>query len=71
MRVPVRHIFPIPDEIESEHAAPLLTAGHAVYAPLKKYIRYPGSVVGVVGIGGLGHLVGCGKSGGVAGWAGG
>lgn len=56
MRVPVRHIFPIPDEIESEHAAPLLTAGHAVYAPLKKYIRYPGSVVGVVGIGGLGHL---------------
>ena len=37
-------------------AAPLLCAGVTVYAPLKKYGAGPGKTVGIVGIGGLGHL---------------
>jgi uncharacterized zinc-type alcohol dehydrogenase-like protein len=50
-----RLAFPIPDSIASEHAAPLMCAGVTVFAPL---LRYASGVtrLGVVGIGGLGHL---------------
>ncbi|KAF9990319.1 hypothetical protein BGZ75_002633 [Mortierella antarctica] len=37
-------------------AAPLLCAGITTYAPLKRYGAGPGKRVGVMGIGGLGHL---------------
>jgi alcohol dehydrogenase (NADP+) len=50
-----RFAVPIPPEMGSEEAAPLLCAGVTVYAPLKRYAS-PGSKVGVIGIGGLGHL---------------
>jgi alcohol/geraniol dehydrogenase (NADP+) len=50
-----RFAFPIPEELSSENAAPLLCAGITVYSPLAKYVR-PRSKVGVIGIGGLGHL---------------
>ena len=46
----------IPEEIESLHAAPLLCGGLAVFSPLKRYDPRSGARVGVVGIGGLGHL---------------
>ena len=46
----------IPDALDSASAAPLLCAGITVYAPLRTYIKYPGMKVGIVGIGGLGHL---------------
>ena len=50
-----RLAFPIPDAIASEHAAPLMCAGITVFAPLLRYAK--GTMrVGVVGIGGLGHL---------------
>lgn len=45
----------IPDTIPPELAAPLMCAGLTVFSPLKRHVR-PGSRVGVVGIGGLGHL---------------
>lgn len=48
--------IPIPDELESTVAAPMLCAGVTVYSPLKRWGAGPGKKVGVVGIGGLGHL---------------
>lgn len=45
----------IPDSIASEHAAPLQCAGATVYSALIDNVK-PGHRVGVVGIGGLGHL---------------
>jgi uncharacterized zinc-type alcohol dehydrogenase-like protein len=50
-----RFVHPIPDELSSEHAAPLLCAGITVYSPMLRYAR-SASRVGVIGIGGLGHL---------------
>lgn len=48
--------FPIPNAMDSAVAAPLLCAGITVYSPLKRYGMGPGMRVGVIGIGGLGHL---------------
>lgn len=50
-----RWVMPIPDEIESENAAPMMCAGVTVYSPLVTHGAGPGKVVGVVGIGGLGY----------------
>eukprot|EP00033_Pygsuia_biforma_P006270 GCRY01006986.1.p1 GENE.GCRY01006986.1~~GCRY01006986.1.p1 ORF type:complete len:246 (-),score=47.69 GCRY01006986.1:36-773(-) len=47
--------FPIPDSLSSVGAAPLLCAGVTVYSPIREYWK-PGMTVGVIGIGGLGHL---------------
>lgn len=48
--------FKIPDAIPSELAAPLLCAGLTTYSPLVRAGVGPGKTVGIVGIGGLGHL---------------
>jgi alcohol/geraniol dehydrogenase (NADP+) len=56
MRVPARFVISIPEALDSENAAPLLCAGITVYTPLRTYGVSPASRVGVVGIGGLGHL---------------
>ena len=48
--------IPIPDEIASEDAAPLLCAGATVFTPLLKYGVNSTDRVGVLGVGGLGHL---------------
>lgn len=50
-----RFVIPIPPELSSEHAAPLLCAGVTVFTALKRATR-PGMAVGIVGMGGLGHL---------------
>jgi alcohol/geraniol dehydrogenase (NADP+) len=47
--------IPVPDGLDSAVAAPMLCAGITVYSPLRRYLR-PASRVGIVGIGGLGHL---------------
>lgn len=52
----VRFVFPIPEALESENAAPLLCGGITVYNPLRTHGVNPSSRVGVIGIGGLGHL---------------
>jgi uncharacterized zinc-type alcohol dehydrogenase-like protein len=49
-------VIPIPEALESEQTAPLLCAGITVYNPLRTHGVNPSSRVGVVGIGGLGHL---------------
>lgn len=50
-----RFLFPIPDALPSEAAAPLMCGGITVYTPLARFTR-PAQRVGVIGIGGLGHL---------------
>lgn len=55
-RVNERFCFHIPDSIPSEIAAPMMCAGLTVYSPLVRHGAGPGAVVGIVGIGGLGHL---------------
>jgi uncharacterized zinc-type alcohol dehydrogenase-like protein len=55
VRVDGRFAFRLPDALASEAAAPLLCGGATVYAPLQRWAR-PSARVGVVGIGGLGHL---------------
>lgn len=51
-----RFVIPIPDAIESEHAAPLLCGGITVYNPIRNHGVNPTSRVGIIGIGGLGHM---------------
>lgn len=56
LRASADFAYKIPEALDSASAAPLLCAGITVYSPLRTYIKYPGTKVGVVGIGGLGHL---------------
>ncbi|RHZ67282.1 hypothetical protein CDV55_105800 [Aspergillus turcosus] len=55
-RGPAHFAFRIPDSLPSAAAAPLLCGGVTVFAPLRKYAAGPGTAVGIVGIGGLGHM---------------
>ncbi|KAK6714774.1 hypothetical protein SNK04_005706 [Fusarium graminearum] len=49
------YLHKIPEGLASEHAAPLQCAGATVYAALKATVT-PEKRVGILGIGGLGHL---------------
>jgi len=52
-----RYIIHVPENIPLHASAPLLCAGITVYSPLKYFcLAEPGKHVGVVGLGGLGHL---------------
>jgi len=51
-----RFAYPLPEEMPSEAAAVLMCAGIAVYSPLQAYAGEGSTHVGVVGVGGLGHL---------------
>lgn len=51
-----RFVFPIPDSLESADVGPLLCGGITVYSPLRRYSVDPTMRVGVMGIGGLGHM---------------
>jgi alcohol/geraniol dehydrogenase (NADP+) len=55
IRLDGRFVFPLPESLASESAAPLLCGGITVYSPLRRWVK-PSMKVGVVGIGGLGHL---------------
>jgi uncharacterized zinc-type alcohol dehydrogenase-like protein len=56
IRVNWRFAIPVPDSLESENVAPLLCGGITVYSPLRNHGIRPSSRVGVIGIGGLGHI---------------
>jgi alcohol/geraniol dehydrogenase (NADP+) len=56
VRANARFVIPIPNALPSEEAAPLLCGGITVYNPMRTHGVNPSSRVGVVGIGGLGHL---------------
>lgn len=49
-------VFPIPDELPSHIAAPMLCAGITSYSPLVRNGAGPGKKVAIVGLGGLGHF---------------
>ena len=51
-----RFVLRIPDGLDPAAAAPLLCAGITTYSPLREWDVGVGSRVGVVGIGGLGHM---------------
>ncbi|EHK50464.1 uncharacterized protein TrAtP1_007571 [Trichoderma atroviride] len=66
-RCPAAFAFLIPDELASEHAAPMMCAGLTVFSPLTYFgtfgkdqgpldQRLEGVSVGVIGIGGVGHF---------------
>ncbi|KAJ1680245.1 hypothetical protein EV182_000401 [Spiromyces aspiralis] len=56
VRVDANYAIRIPDNIRPEEAAPLMCAGVTVFAPMLRKGVKKGDRVGVVGIGGLGHL---------------
>ena len=56
VRANARFVVPIPSALPSEQAAPLLCGGITVYNPMRTHCINPSSRVGVVGIGGLGHM---------------
>ena len=49
-------VLRVPENLDPAAAAPLLCAGITTYSPLKHWNIGPGKKVGVVGIGGLGHM---------------
>ncbi|MFS2188434.1 NAD(P)-dependent alcohol dehydrogenase [Mucilaginibacter sp. Mucisp84] len=51
-----RYVLHMPEFQNLASAAPLLCAGITVYSPLKHWGAGPGKKVGILGIGGLGHL---------------
>ncbi|PKA62251.1 putative mannitol dehydrogenase [Apostasia shenzhenica] len=55
--VPERYVFRMPESLPLHAAAPLLCAGITVYSPMRYFgLDRPGLHVGVVGLGGLGHV---------------
>jgi uncharacterized zinc-type alcohol dehydrogenase-like protein len=46
----------LPDSMPSEVAAVLMCAGITVYSPLRSYATQQGKKIGIIGVGGLGHL---------------
>jgi uncharacterized zinc-type alcohol dehydrogenase-like protein len=49
-------VLRIPPNLSAAAAAPLLCAGITTYSPLKHWKVGPGQKVGIVGLGGLGHM---------------
>lgn len=51
-----RFVLRIPENLDPAAAAPLLCAGITTYSPLRHWQVGPGQKVGVIGLGGLGHM---------------
>jgi uncharacterized zinc-type alcohol dehydrogenase-like protein len=51
-----RYVLHIPENLPLDGAAPLLCAGITLFNPLSKWKVGPGMRVGVMGLGGLGHM---------------
>ncbi|HYD18031.1 MAG TPA: NAD(P)-dependent alcohol dehydrogenase [Patescibacteria group bacterium] len=49
-------VLTVPGNLDPAAAAPLLCAGITTYSPLKHWGAGPGKKVGIVGLGGLGHM---------------
>lgn len=51
-----RYVLRVPESLDPAAAAPLLCAGITTFSPLRHFDVEEGDVVGVVGLGGLGHM---------------
>lgn len=49
-------VLRVPESLDLSKVAPLLCAGITTYSPLRTWNVVPGSRVGVIGLGGLGHM---------------
>lgn len=49
-------VLKVADTLDPAAAAPLLCAGITLYSPLRRWGAGPGKKVGIVGLGGLGHM---------------
>ncbi len=56
MTAPAKALALVPDELSSVESAPLMCAGVTTFNALRNSGARPGDVVGVLGVGGLGHL---------------
>ena len=50
------YVLRLPENLDPATAAPLLCAGITVYSPLRHWHAGPGMTVGIIGMGGLGHV---------------
>jgi uncharacterized zinc-type alcohol dehydrogenase-like protein len=50
------YVVNVPESLDPAGAAPLLCAGITLYSPLKEFGAGPGMKVGIIGLGGLGHV---------------
>lgn len=50
------YVLHVPESLDVASAAPILCAGITTYSPLKHWGAGPGKRIGIVGIGGLGHM---------------
>ena len=51
-----KFVLHLPGNLDAKSAAPLLCAGITLYSPLKHWGVKPGTKLGIVGLGGLGHM---------------
>ncbi len=51
-----RFVLKVSDKLSPAHAAPLLCAGITTYSPLRKWKVGKGHKIGIIGLGGLGHM---------------
>jgi uncharacterized zinc-type alcohol dehydrogenase-like protein len=56
IRVNARFALKVPNALSSEETAPLLCGGITVYSPMRLHGLSPASRIGIIGIGGLGHM---------------
>lgn len=50
------YVVHVPETLPLDQAAPILCAGITVYSPLKHWKAGPGKHIGIIGMGGLGHM---------------
>jgi uncharacterized zinc-type alcohol dehydrogenase-like protein len=50
------YVLRVPENLDTKATAPLLCAGITLYSPLRHWNVQPGQKVGIVGLGGLGHM---------------
>jgi len=50
------YVVSVAESLDASAAAPLLCAGITLYSPLKEWGAGPGTTVGIIGLGGLGHM---------------
>lgn len=56
MIAPEHFVLSLPESLDMAHAAPLLCAGITTYSPLRHWNVSAGKKVGIIGLGGLGHM---------------